>query len=156
RELEQIVGEQNTLTDRDGGMQPSNDGVKILDWRLEFEGRLMVGVEPPIEPGIRPEGVVREDHAIREAVGPTVPEQAFDNVECASELVWKHRNDARRIQRRHARTVATQLKEVSVNGDCTCEERHGSGVSERTSKRNPAAVSRSNIGPVCRLHGFDS
>src|SRR5262245_13597234 len=64
RELQQIVGEKDAFSDRDGRMQASNDSVQILDWRLEFEGLLIVGAEPPVESSTRPERVVREDHAI--------------------------------------------------------------------------------------------
>src|SRR5262245_54494825 len=156
REFQQIVCEQDALAGRDRGMESPHDRVQILNRRLEAEGRLIIRVEPPAESSIRPERVMREDDAIRQTVRPPVPEQTFDDVERASELVWKHGDNARRVQRRHARTVATQLSEGFLKGDCTSGERHGSGVSARTSNTKPAAFSRSKIAPVFRFSAFDS
>ena len=50
RELQQIIGEKDALTDWDGGMQTTHDSVKVLDRRLEFENRLIVRAELPVEP----------------------------------------------------------------------------------------------------------
>jgi len=156
RELQQIVGEKDSLAGGNHAMQTSKDGVEILHRRLELEGRLILGVECAAESSVRRERVMREYDAIGKPVRPSMSEEAFDDIECPSDLIGKHRDDARWVQGRHARMVATQLSERFSKGDCTCAERHGSGVNAFTSNTKPAAASKSNIAPVCRLPGFDS
>ena len=98
-QLQQIVGEEHSFARWNGRVEPPQHGVQVLDRRLEFEGRLVIGVEPAVEPRIFPQRVVRQDDAVGEFVGTPESEQALDDVQHAPELVGNHADDAGRGQR---------------------------------------------------------
>ncbi len=140
-ELQQIVGEEHSFARGNGGIKPPQHGVQVLDRRLEFEGRLVIGVEPAVEPRILPQRVVRQDDAVGKFVGTAESEQALDNVQHAPELVGNHADDAGRGQFRHPRTMTAHTGAGSGKGDASCGVRQVSETRLFMSNTNPESAS---------------
>ena len=155
-QLQQIVGNQHTLARWNDAAQAPQDGVEILDRRPVLEDRLVIRVEVPAEPRVCHERADRANDAIGERVGPSMAKQPFHHVQHAAERIRDDADDARRRQRRHARTCIAQTGAAWGNGDGICGGRHGSDTRLLTSKTNPASESSWNTGPVCRCAGSNS
>ena len=95
RELQQVVREEHALPGRHRRPESSKDRVEVFDRRPELEARLVIGVERAAKSRVGLQRVVRQDCRVGEPVGTPEPEESFDDVQHASELVGDDADDAR-------------------------------------------------------------